>query len=93
MSISSPFSDRVHLNEKWTQNSSLIFSAIVAVPGLELVETDYWFKGTKGCGFSFKGLDESSLSSLLCINCQDRPRVLPPWINPKIVELYTFLDV
>ena len=70
-----------------------MFSGFTTVPGLELVDTDNWFKGTKGCGFSFKGLDESSLSSLLCINCQDKPRILPPWINPKIVELYTFIDI
>ena len=50
-------------------------------------------EGAWACGFTFRGLNEALLSSLLCINCPAKPRPLPSGINPKIVELYTYIDI
>ena len=64
------------------------------VPGLELVDEDTWLEGLQdACGFRFKGLDEAALSSLLCFNCAGRPKPLPLWVNPKVVELYAYINV
>ena len=64
------------------------------VPGPELVDEDTWLEGLQdACGFRFKGLDESALSSLLCFNCAGRPKPLPLWVNPKVVELYAYIDI
>ena len=58
-----------------------------------MTDEDNWLEAAKECGFRFGGLDEAALSSLLCVNCPDRPRLLPSSMNPKIIELYTYIDI
>ena len=66
----------------------------VPVPGLELIDEDTWPNDLKNaCGFKFGGLDEAALSSLLCFNCGVRGKAVPSWFNPKIVELYAYIDI
>ena len=64
------------------------------VPGFEVVNKEEWLPAIgKAFGYKFGGLDEAALSSLLCINCPDRPNPLPPVVRPKIIELYAYVDI